>query len=126
MRQQGRLSTNFWRYEFACPCGCGYNTVDAELVSVLEEVRSALGDHPIIISSGCRCAVHNFKVSKSSSSLHMWGKAADIMIEKVRVTPNVVADMLEKLYPNFYGIGRYNYHTHIDVRPNKVRWDKRT
>ena len=121
----GDLSKNFSRFEFACPCGCGFDTVDAELIRVLEDLRRCLFDHPITINSGCRCEKHNAdeSVRGTPGSQHLTGKAADIVVEGV--SPSMVADCLEDKYPDRYGIGRYPTWTHIDVRsgPPK-RWPK--
>lgn len=117
------LSPHFSRSEFACPCGCGFDTVDAELIAVLEKAR-AYFNAPISINSGCRCATHNATLPNSArSSQHLRGKAADIQIKDI--DPNTVADYFEQTYPNAYGIGRYNTFTHIDVRDGKSRWDYR-
>lgn len=117
------LSQNFNRSEFECPCGCGYNTVDAELIAVLEKMRKAFIDKPIKINSGCRCVQHNAKISGAEKSQHRYGKAADIVV--VGVESETVADYLESTYPDQYGIGRYHERTHIDVRSTVARWDKR-
>lgn len=119
----GQLSENFYRYEFACHCGCGFDAVDAELIRILEDVRAKLGNRPITITSGCRCMAHNEAVGGAKSSVHMTGKAVDFVVEGVR--PDTVADCLEDLFPDCYGIGRYPCWTHFDVRPGKARWDKR-
>lgn len=122
--QKGQLSTNFKRSEFACQCRCGFDTVDAELIAVLEKLRLALRNHPIKITSGCRCKKHNDDVGGSVSSYHMSGKAADIVVDGIDADD--VADCLEDLYPDRYGIGRYQGRTHIDVRSTtRARWDYR-
>jgi len=119
----GQLSTNFWRYEFACRCGCGRDTVDAELIRVLEDIRAKLGGRRMHVNSGCRCPAHNRAEGGADRSMHLYGKAADIRVDGVAA--DTVADCLADLYPDCYGIGRYNGRTHIDVRPNKSRWDNR-
>jgi len=53
-----KLSKHFYRDEFACQCGCGFDTVDHELVKILEDVRKTF-NAPVHISSGCRCEKHN-------------------------------------------------------------------
>jgi uncharacterized protein YcbK (DUF882 family) len=125
----GYLTDNFNRSEFACPDECGFDTVDAELITVLENLRSALRNRPITITSGCRCFSHNEHVQLqanpkyipgTSNSIHMDGKAADIKVEGV--SPGTVADCLEMLYPGKYGIGRYKSWTHIDIRTTQARW----
>ena len=122
-RKPNQLSPHFWRKEFECGCGCGFNIVDAELIAVLEELRSECGDNNVNILSGCRCSNHNKRVGGYKNSKHLIGKAADIRIRGVAV--DEVARRLLKLFPNSYGIGQYNNWTHIDVRNKKGRWDER-
>lgn len=119
----GDISLHFDRSEFACPCGCGFDTVDAELVEVLEDLRGRLRGKPIKINSGCRCVRHNAKVGGVENSIHRTGKAADIVVKGIDA--DTVADCLEELYPGKYGIGRYPSFVHIDVRPVVARWNKR-
>jgi uncharacterized protein YcbK (DUF882 family) len=115
------LSEHFDRSEFRCRCGCGWDTVDAELIRVLEDLRRCLMDRPITINSGCRCKMHNALVGGSPKSQHILGKAADIRV--VGLDPSVVAECLEDKYPDRYGIGRYISFTHIDVRGGPpARW----
>lgn len=116
----GDISANFSRREFACHCGCGFDAVDAELVEVLEVVRQHFGAK-IKITSGCRCSDHNTKCGGSPKSQHVFAKAADIQVDGV--LPARIAEYLERIYPNKYGIGRYSGWTHIDVRSAKARWD---
>lgn len=119
----GDISQHFDRKEFACRCGCGFDTVDAELVTVLEDLRIRLRGRPIRVNSGCRCVRHNAKVGGVENSVHRTGKAADIVVQGLDA--DTVADCLEELYPDKYGIGRYPNFVHIDVRPVKARWNKR-
>jgi uncharacterized protein YcbK (DUF882 family) len=116
------ISKHFSRSEFACQCGCGFDTVDHELINVLEDVRELYG--PVNINSGSRCVKHNKAVGGSDKSQHLYGKAADIVTTESAII--VVANYLEKTYPDKYGIGRYTNPSriHIDVRPDKARWSK--
>ncbi|BBL19231.1 peptidase M15 family protein [Vibrio phage KIT04] len=128
--------SNIWigfkRKEFECKCGCGFATVDAELLEVLKDLRVFFGNNPVYINSACRCEEHNANVGgapkragiRSSGSKHMYGIAADIRVKGF--TPDSVAEYLETTYPDKYGIGRYNTFTHIDVRPVSARWDRRS
>ncbi len=118
----GDISKNFSRKEFVCKCGCGFDTVDAELITVLEDVRAKFYGERVFISSGSRCRKHNNNVRGSASSQHLLGKAADIVIMKIPAY--LVADYLEEKYPDKYGIGRYRGFTHIDVRGEKARWSQ--
>jgi uncharacterized protein YcbK (DUF882 family) len=113
----GDLSNNFNRSEFACRCGCGQDTVDAELLEILEAVRERF-DSSVIITSGNRCLYHNEREGGSSNSLHLTGRAADFVV--VNVDPEDVADFLEPIAP---GLGRYSNWTHVDSRSGgKARW----
>jgi len=115
-----KLAPNFSRDEFACKCGCGFDTVDAELVEVLQDVRDWAGAR-VAINSGCRCRDHNRAVGGVSGSQHLSGRAADIVVEGK--TPEQVADYLATQYPVRYGIGRYATFTHVDTRTlGPARW----
>lgn len=126
METRTHLSPHFCRDEFACHCGCGADTVDAELVTVLEDLRdwaTTQSELPaVIVSCGIRCAPHNAAVGGAPHSQHLLGKAADVRV--VGVGPRKVAEYLEARYPHTYGIGRYSTFTHIDVRSGKARWSK--
>ena len=115
----GDLSEHFSRSEFACKCGCGYNTVDAELIFVLEELRFHF-KKPVTINSACRCKTHNDKIGGSSNSQHLLGRAADIIVKNV--APKVVWEYLTTRYPKHFGIGKYETFTHIDTRCSRARW----
>ena len=114
-----KLSAHFCSSEFSCRCGCGFQLVDPELIAVLERIRLHAGN-PISINSGCRCSAHNKKVGGKDKSLHLSGKAADIVIKNM--SPREVFSLLNQLYPENYGIGSYKTFTHIDVRAEPARW----
>jgi len=117
-----KISVHFDRTEFACKCGCGFDTVDIELVELLEDIRTHFNS-PVIINSGHRCTQHNKKVGGGSKSQHLRGRAADIEVSGV--SPTVVAAYVDQLYPDMYGLGRYSSFTHVDTRTGKARWDNR-
>lgn len=120
----GDLARYFSRSEFACRCGCGLDTVDAELLEVLVDLRSWAGG-AVQINSGCRCPAHNRRVGGSTGSQHLYCRAADIVVSGK--TPDQVADYLDDLYSDRYGLGRYNTFTHIDTRTaGPARWDLRS
>ena len=116
-----KLSAHFSRSEFACKCGeCNFDTVDAELLKVLELLRAHY-NAPITINSGARCKKHNNTVGGSRGSQHTFGKASDIVVKGI--SAEAVADYLEAKYFDRYGIGRYSNRTHIDVRSGEpARW----
>ena len=115
-----KINRYFYKEEMACKCGCGHSTFDVELLEVLTNIRQTFGK-PVIINSGHRCYEHNEKVGGTAMSKHLQGIAADIIV--FGIEPSVVATFLEEQYPDKYGIGRYNTFTHIDVRPEKARWN---
>jgi len=82
-------SKYFKREEFACSCGCGFSSVDVELLEVLEDVREHF-DSPVTINSACRCETHNKTVGGSNNSMHTKGMAVDIVVSDV--TPERVQD----------------------------------
>lgn len=115
----GDLSANFNRREFACKCGCGFDTVDAALLEACEAVRQHFGA-PVAINSACRCAAHNTRVQGSPKSQHLQGRAADIAVKGI--PPAEVAQYLERAFLGRHGIGRYPTFTHIDTRGTAARW----
>lgn len=113
----------FKRNEFRCKCGrCGGFPVEPneELVLILEKIRKYFGK-PVIVNSGIRCATHNANVGGATSSQHLKGSAADIVVKDV--SPERVAKYAETLLPKSGGIGRYKTFTHVDVRSVKARWN---
>lgn len=124
----GDISTNLSRREFACPCGCGKDTVDYELARVIQDVVDHFARDTVLriyvkINSGHRCAAHNKKIGGSASSQHVDGRAADFFLTNVH--EDDVADYLEAKYPDTFGIGRYRGRTHVDTRASRARWDQR-
>jgi len=115
----GDISQHFNRSEFACQCGCGFDTVDIELIEVLETVRQHFAS-PVKITSGCRCNSHNFKVGGAIESKHCKGIAADFKVQGK--TPQEVHDFLCRTYPKKFGIGLYGSWVHFDSRSEKARW----
>ena len=112
------ISKHFRRDEFACKCGCGFNTVDVELLATLEAVREHFGK-PVIITSACRCPAHNERVGGASGSQHKLGRAADIIVKDV--DPEDVAEGLGVHCVG--GVGEYSTFTHVDSRSDrKARW----
>jgi len=114
-----RLTKNFKREEFACKCGCGFNTVDFELVNICQEVADHFED-VVSVTSGCRCKDHNKDVGGGAKSQHLLGRAADLQLK--HTDPEDVYEYLTSQHPESLGIGKYNTFTHIDTRDGKSRW----
>jgi uncharacterized protein YcbK (DUF882 family) len=106
------ISENFARSEFACPC-CGLDTVDAELLRLLENIRAHF-DAPITVTSSYRCKNHNQSVGGAATSQHLYGRAADIVVSGVE--PALVAELADQLGAG--GVGTYETFTHVDTRTN--------
>ena len=122
----GDLSKHFSRREFHCtgcspesPCARGgIDTVHASLIPILEDIRTHF-DKPITVNSGYRCSERNKAVGGAQNSQHLYGCAADIVVQGV--PPSTVYAYLDnKGHPG--GLGLYKSFTHVDVRRNKSRW----
>lgn len=114
------LSTNFQVKEFACNDGSDEILISDELVAILQQIRDHFGK-AVNISSAYRTKAYNTKVGGASSSQHMKGTAADIVLSGV--APTQVTQYVEYLQPTAGGIGLYNTFTHVDVRTNRSRWN---
>lgn len=115
------VTPHFRLGEFACKhCQSLILAYLPDLATILEEVRSSIGDKPITITSGYRCPIHNRNVGGAPASQHLYGKAADVVAKGVPY--NVVADAAEQVFGNTGGVLRYpkKKFTHIDLRPEKT------
>ena len=120
------LVANFKDSEFRCKCGkCNglpSKGVDPEFKLMLEQIRKANGDKPIIIRSGYRCPAHNKAVGGAAKSQHMHNPvwAADIF--SPGVSPRVLEKIVDDVFKNHgVGLGGANI-VHVDKRPNRARW----
>ena len=89
-------------------------------------MRNYLGV-PIKIISGFRCADYNDNfVNGAKYSQHKLGKAADIVAESKHPLElyRLIDELIEMKILNFGGVGKYNTFTHVDIRDEKVRFDK--
>ncbi len=115
----GNLSTNFWKWEFRCPCKkCRRKKVrvDDLLLFKLEMVRIECGNRPMIINSGNRCPEENKKVGGHPDSAHVpkpKGKGADVKVKGVK--PIDVGLAAEKVGGLRIGIAKT--YCHMDVKP---------
>jgi len=107
-----QLSDHFNLKEFECPC-CHRVRIDNRLIPLLELVRAEFGK-PIIITSGYRCPAHNAVIFGSPNSDHIYGWAADIIIEGVtgRDLAKVVACYMKE---GRIGIYKKDSHVHVGV-----------
>ncbi|MDR5857935.1 serine/threonine protein kinase [Halomonas eurihalina] len=115
-----QISPHFHRREFACRCGCGFDTVDTHTLEILEAIREEF-NAPVIVTSGCRCPDYNRQVGGASHSQHKLARAADIQVQGV--DPGLVYDWVAERFPAA-SLGRYANFTHIDTRSDgPARWE---
>lgn len=108
----------FDREEFSCGCGCGFNTVDYELVKILDETREYFAC-PITVTSAARCVDYNAEVGGGKNSQHLLGRAADIVVDCVPARE--VYQFLDDNYPHL-ALGQYEDFVHLDTRGYAARW----
>ena len=113
----GDMSKHFSRYEIACECGCGFESVHPETLRLADEVRDFVGA-PIAPSSGARCCEYNRLIGSTDQSQHTRSRAMDLPVSY----PRAVYDWLCESYPDAYGFGLYRSFVHIDSRRDKSRW----
>lgn len=121
LREAGKwpISDHFRVNEFRCKDGTDPVCVDVGLVSILECVRTKFGK-PVVVTSGYRTPSYNRKIGGAKFSQHMYGRAADIVVEDVK--PEVVYNFLCESFPNSCGFGLYASFVHVDCRATKSRW----
>lgn len=107
----GNLTKNFSSSEFECTCGCGQSKMNPKFMERLQTFRTVM-DIPMSIAKGggYRCE----ESSKSKTSAHGEGRAADPMIDRYLLHKAVsVATNL-----GFTGIGIKNkkgsFQLHLD------------
>ena len=88
-----RLSRNFMRSEFTCPC-CGAGQMNYHLIAGLQFLRDRLGV-ALHINSGFRCPAHNKAVGGVVNSNHLKGLAADVACP-AGYTPDQLAEEAER------------------------------
>lgn len=118
-----QLSPHFRLGEFACKDGSDKVLVDDALVSLLEQIREAAGG-AVTINSAYRSPAHNAAVGGVSSSQHLYGRAADIVV--AGASPLLVGQIAEYYLDRRGGIGVYQAFTHVDTRAIRSRWDQRS
>ena len=125
LRRDGdlQLRPHFRLSEFASKDGSDKVLVDDALVDLLEQIREAAGG-AVTINSGYRSPAHNAAVGGVRSSQHLYGRAADIVVEGV--SPLLVGQIAEYYMDRRGGIGVYQTFTHVDTRAVRSRWDQRS
>jgi uncharacterized protein YcbK (DUF882 family) len=115
----GDLTKNLSRSEFACKCGCGFDTVDFALAQAVQKIRDHYG-RKVTVNSGCRCKRHNKNEGGGEKSQHLLGRAADLVVEGI--SPGIVQDWVDNNLHDF-SMGVYDSFTHLDSRSGgPARW----
>jgi len=127
-QHMSQLTSNFWRHEIRCRCGCGLDTIDWKTLEVAQQVCDHFAKRLQIprvicrVHSASRCGKHNAAVGGSPTSQHLFGRAMDISI--VGVKPQEIYDYLCAMFPDQYGFGLYKTFAHIDTRSTgPARWE---
>jgi len=115
------VSEHFLMSDFICPCCDRLKIVPAfyRHVGLLEALMSRVG-FPLVVTSGYRCGRHNRRVGGSAKSWHLLF-ATDVAPEDGGAD-RVMAIYEAALDSAFGGIGRYDGHVHLDLRPERLIW----
>ncbi len=122
------MTKNFKIKEFNCKCGCEMPSEVLINITKLANQLQAVRDftcYPIIINSAYRCEDHNNAIGSNSSSQHILGKAADIVVsglDPILDTYDYLDDLMRTGEILQGGLGMYKTFTHYDIRKTKARW----
>lgn len=116
------IHRHFKRSEFACKCGCGFKTVDIDIIEILIRVRTTYQEK-VFITSGCRCHKHNVAIKGARNSYHKQGIAVDIQMETI--APERLYNYLDGLLDGTGGLILHDTFVHLDMREEMFRQDKR-
>ena len=119
-----KLSEHFTLGEFVCK-DPSYDLVrvSPQLMEKLEEIRKAVGEHPVNILSAYRPYPYNAAISGAAdNSYHIDGVAADIYINGMSTSE--ISSLADKIIGDGGGVGTYygDGFVHVDVRGYWVRW----
>ena len=115
------VTEHFMYSDFICPCCDMIKLVPGfyRHVGLLERMRREVG-FPIVVTSGYRCKSHNARIGGAPRSWHLLF-ATDIKPED-NDSEKFMAMYNSAVKLNFGGIGLYEAHIHIDLRPQKLQW----
>lgn len=115
------ISEHFLYSDFICPCCDRIKIVPGlyQHIALMEQMAELSG-REILVTSGYRCKRHNRDAGGAPHSWHLLF-ATDITVEGGDETA------LNELYTmaidlGFGGIGLYETHLHLDLRPDPVHW----
>ena len=102
--------------EFNCIC-CGKDEMDKDFLERLDKARE-WANTPFVISSGYRCKKHNKEVGGSSTSSHLKGIAADIVVMDSNQRYKI---LLGLLCVGFNRVGLGESFVHVDLDESKTQ-----
>lgn len=112
-----QLSPFFSTKEMECKCGkCLEQKISSDLIHRLTQLRIQ-GGKPLVVTSAFRCTRYQMELAGKGfetargTSQHELGKAADITCIDLNLIENY-----------FTSIGVANTFTHVDLRPQIIRW----
>jgi uncharacterized protein YcbK (DUF882 family) len=126
-RMDQRLSKNFSLDEFKSKDGAPTPPEILEnlqsLAKNLQVIRDEIGK-PIKINSAYRSPEHNKAVGGVKNSMHVKGKAADIVVTGLTPTQlaAIIFMLIEQKKIKQGGVGIYPNFVHYDIRGTKARW----
>jgi len=118
------MTPHFSKAELQCKCGCGLAQFQPGFLDHLEALRLAYG-RPMTISSACRCAAHNARVSplaplrslhigdRETRPGHLGAAAVDVLI-----TNSDKGDLFAIAWRNGWSVGWNRNFLHLDRRVN--------
>lgn len=130
-RSFGDLSTNFWKWEFSCPCRkCKRKEVKVSslLLFKLEKMVMIIDNSvevhkPVIVLSGNRCEEENKRIGGFPNSKHIpdpYGEGADITVEGM--TPIELGLVAEKVGGLRIGIAKWGIHVDVGLPSPSKFW----
>lgn len=123
----GDLTKNLSRHEFECNCGCGMDTIDFTLVTMVQDAADhfarvlGLEKVTVVITGPNRCPAHNEAEGGASGSQHLYSRASDFKIKEV--TPRTLYHYLDEKWGDKIGLGLYSNRVHLDSRGTRARWN---
>lgn len=122
-----KISEHFALKEMRCKDGSDKVLYSSELIDMLEKLR-AYGGFTLTINSGYRTAAYNKKIGGATSSQHVKGTAADVIVKKdgAAIDAKKICCLCQTL--GIKGIGYISANAvHVDMRESgSYRGDERS